>query len=59
MGDYYYEQLCDMGFTDECNVIRRAWRESGSEAAYASEEDRPASGRRNERGRPASRGACR
>src|SRR4051812_28959784 len=39
MGDYYYEQLCDMGFTDECNVIRRAWRESGSEAAYAAVAD--------------------
>ena len=39
MGDYYYQQLCDMGFTDECNVIRRAWREQGSSAAYAAVAD--------------------
>jgi alkanesulfonate monooxygenase SsuD/methylene tetrahydromethanopterin reductase-like flavin-dependent oxidoreductase (luciferase family) len=39
MGDYYYEQLCDMGFADECNVIRRAWREEGSAAAYAAVAD--------------------
>jgi alkanesulfonate monooxygenase SsuD/methylene tetrahydromethanopterin reductase-like flavin-dependent oxidoreductase (luciferase family) len=23
-----------MGWTDECNVVRAAWRESGSEAGY-------------------------
>lgn len=40
MGDYYYQQLCDMGFADEVNEIRRAWREQGSRAAYAAVPDR-------------------
>jgi F420-dependent oxidoreductase-like protein len=39
MGDYYYQQLCDMGWTDECNVVRAAWREGGSEAGYAAVSD--------------------
>jgi F420-dependent oxidoreductase-like protein len=39
MGDYYYEQLCDMGFADECNEVRRVWREQGSQAAYAAVPD--------------------
>lgn len=39
MGDFYYQQLCDMGFADECNEIRRAWREGGSAAGYAAVTD--------------------
>jgi alkanesulfonate monooxygenase SsuD/methylene tetrahydromethanopterin reductase-like flavin-dependent oxidoreductase (luciferase family) len=39
MGDYYYEQLCDMGFAEECNTIRVAWRDHGSSAAYAAVAD--------------------
>lgn len=39
MGDYYYQQLCDMGFADECNEVRRVWREQGSQAAYATVSD--------------------
>ena len=39
MGDYYYQQLCDMGFADEVNEVRRVWRESGSQAAYAAVPD--------------------
>jgi alkanesulfonate monooxygenase SsuD/methylene tetrahydromethanopterin reductase-like flavin-dependent oxidoreductase (luciferase family) len=39
MGDYYYEQLCDMGFAEECNAIRVAWRDHGSSAAYAAVDD--------------------
>ncbi len=39
MGDFYYQQLCDMGFADEVNAIRRAWREGGSGAGYAAVTD--------------------
>jgi F420-dependent oxidoreductase-like protein len=39
MGDFYYQQLCDMGFADEVNGIRKAWREGGSGAAYAAVPD--------------------
>jgi alkanesulfonate monooxygenase SsuD/methylene tetrahydromethanopterin reductase-like flavin-dependent oxidoreductase (luciferase family) len=39
MGDYYYQQLCDMGYTDECNLVRKVWREEGSTAAYAAVAD--------------------
>ncbi len=39
MGDYYYQQLCDMGFADEVNEVRRAWREGGSQAGYAAVPD--------------------
>jgi alkanesulfonate monooxygenase SsuD/methylene tetrahydromethanopterin reductase-like flavin-dependent oxidoreductase (luciferase family) len=39
MGDYYYQQLCDMGFADEVNAVRRVWREEGSRAAYAAVPD--------------------
>ena len=39
MGDFYYQQLCDMGFADEVNEIRRAWREGGSQAGYAAVTD--------------------
>jgi alkanesulfonate monooxygenase SsuD/methylene tetrahydromethanopterin reductase-like flavin-dependent oxidoreductase (luciferase family) len=39
MGDFYYQQLSDMGFADECNEIRRAWREGGSGAGYAAVTD--------------------
>jgi len=34
MGDYYYQQLSDMGMADEANAIRRAWSEGGSAAGY-------------------------
>lgn len=34
MGDYYYQQLCDMGLADEANAIRRAWAQGGSAAGY-------------------------
>lgn len=39
MGDFYYQHLSDMGFADECNEIRRAWREGGSGAGYAAVTD--------------------
>jgi alkanesulfonate monooxygenase SsuD/methylene tetrahydromethanopterin reductase-like flavin-dependent oxidoreductase (luciferase family) len=39
MGDYYYQQLCDMGWADECNAVRLAWREGGSDAGYAAVTD--------------------
>jgi alkanesulfonate monooxygenase SsuD/methylene tetrahydromethanopterin reductase-like flavin-dependent oxidoreductase (luciferase family) len=39
MGDYYYEQLRDMGFADEVNAVRRAWDEGGSKAGYAAVSD--------------------
>jgi alkanesulfonate monooxygenase SsuD/methylene tetrahydromethanopterin reductase-like flavin-dependent oxidoreductase (luciferase family) len=39
MGDFYFQQLSDMGFADECNEIRRAWREGGSGAGYAAVSD--------------------
>jgi hypothetical protein len=39
MGDFYYQQLCDMGFAGEVNEIRRAWREGGSQAGYAAVPD--------------------
>jgi alkanesulfonate monooxygenase SsuD/methylene tetrahydromethanopterin reductase-like flavin-dependent oxidoreductase (luciferase family) len=39
MGDFYYQQLSDMGFADECNEIRSAWREGGSQAGYAAVTD--------------------
>jgi alkanesulfonate monooxygenase SsuD/methylene tetrahydromethanopterin reductase-like flavin-dependent oxidoreductase (luciferase family) len=39
MGDYYYEQICDMGFKDEADTVRRAWAEGGSKAAYAAVPD--------------------
>jgi alkanesulfonate monooxygenase SsuD/methylene tetrahydromethanopterin reductase-like flavin-dependent oxidoreductase (luciferase family) len=39
MGDFYYQQLCDMGFADEVNGIRKAWREGGSGAGYAAVPD--------------------
>ena len=34
MGDYYYQQLSDMGFSDDANAIRMAWKEGGSAAGY-------------------------
>lgn len=39
MGDYYYQQLCDMGFADEANAVRRAWKEGGSGAGIAAVTD--------------------
>ena len=39
MGDFYYQQLSEMGYADECNEIRRAWREGGSQAGYAAVPD--------------------
>jgi alkanesulfonate monooxygenase SsuD/methylene tetrahydromethanopterin reductase-like flavin-dependent oxidoreductase (luciferase family) len=39
MGDFYYQQLSEMGYADECNEIRRAWREGGSAAGYAAVPD--------------------
>jgi alkanesulfonate monooxygenase SsuD/methylene tetrahydromethanopterin reductase-like flavin-dependent oxidoreductase (luciferase family) len=39
MGDYYYQQLSDMGFADEANAIRRAWKEGGSGAGIAAVTD--------------------
>jgi len=39
MGDYYYQQICDMGFKDEADTVRKAWAESGSKAAYAAVPD--------------------
>lgn len=35
MGDFYYKQVSDMGFADEANAIRQAWREGGSGAGIA------------------------
>ena len=40
MGDYYYQQLCDMGYAEDCNAIRVAWESGGSEAGYAAVSDR-------------------
>lgn len=34
MGDYYYQQLGDMGFADDANAIRMAWKQGGSAAGY-------------------------
>lgn len=34
MGDYYYQQLSEMGFADDANTIRMAWKEGGSAAGY-------------------------
>lgn len=39
MGDFYYQQLSDMGFADEANAIRRAWKEGGSGAGIAAVTD--------------------
>ena len=39
MGDYYYQQLCDMGFADEANAVRMAWKEGGSGAGIAAVTD--------------------
>jgi alkanesulfonate monooxygenase SsuD/methylene tetrahydromethanopterin reductase-like flavin-dependent oxidoreductase (luciferase family) len=39
MGDYYFQQLCDMGFADEANAIRKAWKEGGSGAGIAAVTD--------------------
>jgi alkanesulfonate monooxygenase SsuD/methylene tetrahydromethanopterin reductase-like flavin-dependent oxidoreductase (luciferase family) len=39
MGDFYYKQLCDMGFADEANAIRKAWKEGGSGAGIAAVTD--------------------
>lgn len=35
MGDYYYQQLCDMGLANDANAIRQAWAEGGSAAGIA------------------------
>lgn len=35
MGDYYYQQLCDMGMAHKANAIRNAWAEGGSAAGIA------------------------
>jgi F420-dependent oxidoreductase-like protein len=40
MGDFYYQQLCDMGYDEDCNAIRAAWRNGGSQAGYAAVSDR-------------------
>ncbi len=39
MGDYYYQQLCDMGLADDANSIRQAWTEGGSAAGIAAVSD--------------------
>ena len=39
MGDFYYKQISDMGFADEANEIRRAWKEGGSGAGIAAVTD--------------------
>ncbi len=39
MGDFYYQQISDMGFADEANEIRRAWKEGGSQAGTAAVSD--------------------
>jgi alkanesulfonate monooxygenase SsuD/methylene tetrahydromethanopterin reductase-like flavin-dependent oxidoreductase (luciferase family) len=33
MGDYYYEQLCALGYREQADVVRAAWDEGGSAAA--------------------------
>jgi alkanesulfonate monooxygenase SsuD/methylene tetrahydromethanopterin reductase-like flavin-dependent oxidoreductase (luciferase family) len=40
MGDFYYEQLSDMGYDEDCNAIRAAWKNGGSQAGYAAVSDR-------------------
>jgi hypothetical protein len=40
MGDYYYQQLSDMDYAEDCNAIRAAWRDGGSKAGYAAVSDR-------------------
>jgi alkanesulfonate monooxygenase SsuD/methylene tetrahydromethanopterin reductase-like flavin-dependent oxidoreductase (luciferase family) len=39
MGDYYYQQICDMGFKEDADIVRKAWAEHGSSAAYAAVSD--------------------
>ncbi len=39
MGDYYYQQICDMGYQEEADVVRKAWADNGSKAAYAAVPD--------------------
>jgi alkanesulfonate monooxygenase SsuD/methylene tetrahydromethanopterin reductase-like flavin-dependent oxidoreductase (luciferase family) len=39
MGDFYYQQLSDMGFADDANAIRRAWKDGGSGAGIAAVTD--------------------
>ncbi|MEX2226125.1 MAG: LLM class flavin-dependent oxidoreductase [Dehalococcoidia bacterium] len=39
MGDFYYQQLSDMGFADEANAIRKAWKDGGSGAGIAAVTD--------------------
>jgi F420-dependent oxidoreductase-like protein len=33
MGDFYYEHFVRMGYADEANAVRLAWREGGADAA--------------------------
>jgi len=40
MGDFYYEQLRDMGYDEDVNAIRAAWKSGGSQAGYAAVSDR-------------------
>ncbi len=40
MGDFYYQQLCDMGYDEDVNAIRAAWKSGGSHAGYAAVSDR-------------------
>jgi F420-dependent oxidoreductase-like protein len=39
MGEYYYQQLCDMGFKDNADVVRKAWAQGGSRAGGAAVSD--------------------
>jgi alkanesulfonate monooxygenase SsuD/methylene tetrahydromethanopterin reductase-like flavin-dependent oxidoreductase (luciferase family) len=39
MGDYYYEQICDMGYREEAELIRQAWEKGGSQAGAAAVPD--------------------
>ena len=39
MGDYYYQQISDMGFKDQADVVRKAWAEGGSSAGTAAVSD--------------------
>ncbi len=40
MGDFYYQQLSDMGYDEDVNAIRAAWKNGGSSAGYAAVSDR-------------------
>jgi len=39
MGDYYYEQLCEHGYQEQADAVRKAWAEGGASAGIAAVSD--------------------